>query len=467
MGCTAWRSLPASAFPSAVSHSPRGGQEPINFLHLRQDPPPVHLLGPDDVLGIYIEGVLGLSDEAPPVHFPQNGDIPPAIGYPIPVREDGKLSMPFVPPIPVSGLTLAQAEEEIRKAYTVRQRILAEDRARIIVTLIRPRTYRVFVVREDTTAPGVRRGDSPGELVLGSGKRGEVHAVDLRAYENDVLHALSETGGLPGLDAKNEVTILRGAINVSKGRSGVQPTSALETPDVEEAHAPVSRLASLLQEVSDSPFQLEGAVPGDDVPVAVPTPTPGLCPCPLAPQLLPPNLEGVLDSPEAGVVKIPLRITPGMPAPEVSEEDIILNAGDVVFIESREAEVFYTGGLLRGGQFPIPRDYDLDVLGAIAMSGGSVAAGASGAGSSTSFGTGYGRGIGVSFPPTRAIVVRQVNGRQISIRVDLRRALTNPSERILVEPNDLIMLEYKPLELIANIILSNVQINYFLNSIGR
>ena len=61
-GCTAWRSLPAQNFPSAVYYSPRGNQEPINFLHLRQDPPPLHLLGPDDVLGIYIEGVLGLAD---------------------------------------------------------------------------------------------------------------------------------------------------------------------------------------------------------------------------------------------------------------------------------------------------------------------------------------------------------------------------------------------------------------------
>ncbi len=466
-GCTAWRSYPASAFPSAVYYNPRGGQEPINFLHLRQDPPPVHLLGPDDVLGIYIEGVLGLADEAPPVHFPENGDVPPAVGYPIPVREDGTLSMPLVPPIHVAGLTLAQTEEEIRKAYTEYRQILAKDKARIIVTLIKPRTYRVFVVREDTTSPTLRRGQSPGELVLGSGKRGQVYAVDLRAYENDVLHALSETGGLPGLDAKNEVTILRGAFSVSNGRSVVQPASATEAADFEETGESMSRLAVLLEEVSDSPFDLEGRVPSEDVRVVAATAAGDRCPCPLAPESISPDFEGALDNSDASVTKIPLRIAPGEPAPEVSEEDIILDAGDVVFIESREAEVFYTGGLLRGGQFPIPRDYDLDVLGAIAMAGGSVAAGASGAGGGTTFGTGYGRGIGVSLPPTRAIIVRTVNGRQITIRVDLRRALTDPSERILVEPNDLVMLEYKPLELIANIILSNVQVNYFLNNIGR
>ena len=454
----------------------------------------MHLLGPDDVLGIHIEGVLGPLNEAPPIHFPERGDIPPAVGYPIPVREDGTLPLPMVSPIHVSGLTLAQAEEEIRKAYTVGKQILAGDQAPIIVTLIRPRTYRVFVVREDITSRGVSLG--PGEMILGSAKRGMVYPVDLPAYKNDVLNALAESGGLPGLEAKNEVTILRGAFNVSKGVSKgnavAQLTSATEATDLQATDKevtdlevtnlevtdlevtnpdvtgePISRLACLLQEVDDSPFNLERTVPGGNCPVVAPAPIPGACPCPLTPQLMPPYLGGVPQDPDPGVTKIPLRLTPGSPAPEISEEDIILASGDVVFIESREAEVFYTGGLLQGGQFPIPRDYDLDVLGAIAMAGGSVASGASGAGGSTSFGAGYSRGIGVSFPPTRAIVVRQVNGQQISIRVDLRRALSDPSERILVEPNDLIMLEYKPLELIVNIILSNVQLNYFLNSIGR
>ncbi len=58
--------------------------------------------------------------------------------------------------------------------------------------------------------------------------------------------------------------------------------------------------------------------------------------------------------------------------PSFRPEDIILEEGDVVYIESRDAEVFYTGGLLPGGEFPIPRDYDLDVLGAMALAGTGV-----------------------------------------------------------------------------------------------
>jgi hypothetical protein len=373
------------------------------------------MLGPGDVLGIYIEGVLGQSDEPPPVHFPEAGDLPPAVGYPIPVREDGTLSLPLVPPIAAGGLTLAQTEEEIRKAYTVTQQILQPEQARIIVTLMRPRTYQVLVVREDTTAPSLWRSRSEGELILGSGKRGMTYTVELPAYENDVLHALSESGGLPGVDATNEVTVLRGGYGEAPSR-----------PDV--------YLTSLLEDLDGSPFA--------------------------------PEISAEQFDRNRKVLKIPLRTYPGEPPPDITEDDIILNTGDIVFIESREAEVFYTGGLLNGGQYPIPRDYDLDVLGAIAMAGGSVAQAAGGAAGIGPIGGSFSRGVGSIFPPTRAIVLRTVNGRQTPIRVDLRRAVIDPRERILIEPNDFILLEYKPHELILNIVLNNLQFNYFLNNVN-
>jgi len=134
--------------------TPRASREPINFTRLRQEPPPVYLLGPRDILGIYIEGVLGKRDEAPPFYFPTDPDSPPAIGFPMPVREDGTLSLPLIPPILVEGLTIAQAEHEIREAYTVTQRLLPPEQARISVNLVKRRRYSVTVVREDAPAWG-------------------------------------------------------------------------------------------------------------------------------------------------------------------------------------------------------------------------------------------------------------------------------------------------------------------------
>jgi len=401
-GCTPFRdTVPARCVRPNFFDGPRSCKEPINFLRLRQDPPPVYLLGPRDVLGIYIEGVLGRPDEAPPTHFSDQPNVPPSIGFPIPVREDGSLSLPLIPPISVTGLTLAQAEFEIRKAYTIDRRILQPERQRIIVTLMRPRTYSVLVVREDTAVSGY----APQRTGVGFEplRQGQTKVVELRAYENDVLHALSETGGLPGVEAKNEVTVLRGAMHSPQGQEVYR--QALENPAA----------------------------------------------------------RGNLFTPQNSAVKIPLRVGPNDRPLAVSSDDIVLNNGDIVFVESRDSEGFYTGGLLRGTQMPIPRDYDLDVLGAIAMAGGSISAAAGSASGNSAFSTHS--GVGSLFPPTRVIVLRMVNGKQVAIELSLKRALLDPQERVLVQPNDIILLEYTEFELFMNVMMNNLNLNLSLNQL--
>ena len=66
------------------------------------------------------------------------------------------------------------------------------------------------------------------------------------------------------------------------------------------------------------------------------------------------SVMGEVLTPNPNVVKIPLRVGPGVPYTELEQEDIILGNGDIIFIESRDAEVFYTGGLIPGGQHEIP-----------------------------------------------------------------------------------------------------------------
>lgn len=404
-GCSPFRNaIPAECVRPNLIDAPRASREPINFTRLRQEPPAVYLLGPRDIMGVYIEGVLGKTDEPPPVHFPEQADIPPSIGFPMPVREDGTLSLPLIPPINVTGLTIAQAEHEIREEYTTRRKILPVDHARIILTLQRPREYSVLVVREDTTnigngfsmsAPGSSRA-APG---FEPERHGTTRQVRLRAYENDVLHALAETGGLPGVDAKNEVIILRGA---------------LRNPQMQDL---VNR------SVADSATRAALFTSGN-------------------------------------AIRIPLRISPTDPPVSISQEDVILNTGDIVFVESRNAEVFYTGGLLPGKQLPIPRDYDLDVLAAISMSGGSIAAGPG----ANINGLGHG-GVGSIFPPTRVVVVRSVDGKMVAIKTSLKTAVLDAHERILIQPNDLIILEYTEFELAMNIILNNLDLQLSLNQL--
>ena len=380
----------------------------ISKMRLRQAPFEVYQLDANDVLGIYIENVLGDPETPPPVHYPEDASQPPAIGFPIPVREDGTIALPLVDPIPVDGLTVNQATEAIRKAYTVDRQILKPGSDRIIVTLIRRRHYRVLVVREEGGLPA-SNGRTSGQEAT---KRGTGYAIDLPAYENDLLHALNETGGMPGLDAKNEVIIYRGGSG-----SGAASYDAM-----------VAQMNN-------------GFGPGG-------------------------SMYPLPDDPNA--TRIPLRFYPEQ-VPQFTEEDIILGDGDIVYIPSRESEKFYTGGVLGGGEFLLPRDYDLDILKAVAIAGGPVGSSGSGLQAVGRGGMGYGGGGGMNspIPPSKAIIVRKVPGMgEIPIRVDLNRALMDPSQRILIQPEDVIIVQYTICEELANAALSMIQFN-FLYGLGN
>ena len=378
----------------------------ISLSRLRQKPADVYQLGPNDILGVYIETILGSAEEAPPVHFPEDGEQAPSIGFPVPVGEDGTLALPLVAPIDVDGLTLAQATEMVRKAYTIDNQFLPEGRDRILMTLLKRRTQRVFVVREEGGAASSVAGDV--EVV----KRGAGFVLDLPQGENDLLHALNETGGLPGLDAKNEVVIIRG----------------LDGFDGKEWDHLVAQIKSCREP----------------------------CSCP----------PGVPDPPN--VTRIPLRFYPDN-VPNFTEQDIILQTGDIVLIESRDREIYYTGGALGGGEFPLPRDRDLDVLGALAVAGGPI--GSTGAVLSQSLGRRGGSVGGGSsgrsggpLPPTDVIIIRELcDGSQIPIRVDLKQAYQDSRQRILIQPEDVVILRYKCSEEAINTVLSLLQFNILFN----
>src|SRR5690606_8980917 len=103
-----------------------------------------------------------------------------------------------------------------------------------IVTMMRKRHYRVLVIREEA---GLIAQSGPTNQASSGGatKRGTGYAIDLPAYENDLLHALTETGGMPGLDAKNEVIIFRGGaqgafqhdMEIARLNNGIGPCGSL------------------------------------------------------------------------------------------------------------------------------------------------------------------------------------------------------------------------------------------------
>lgn len=395
-GCTSILSpisgVPARRVPAEYLVHPRANWQQINLAKLRQDPPASYQLDTGDILGVYIEGVLGDESTPPPVNFPESGsELPPSVGYPMPVREDGTVSLPLVSPIQVRGATVEQAEELIRKAYIEDHQILKSEQSRIVVTLLRERRYHVIVIREDVEQQLAMAGRQNRGTLIGSAQVGKGEVVELKAYQNDILHALAETGGLPGLNAKDEVRVLRSRF-----------------ADAERRDEYVKAFYAAYKD-------------------------PCMCPPPLP------------DDPSA--VRIPLRSPPGV-IPKVRPEDVILESGDIVYIESRETEFFYTGGLLPGGQFPLPRDYDLDVLGAMAIAGQGVGGmPQNGGGGGLGF---LSAGIGGA-PPTQLYIVRHTscNG-QITIAVDANRAISDQQERLLIQPGDTLILRYKCKEELTN-----------------
>ena len=264
-------------------------------------------------------------------------------------------------------MTLIEAEEAIRKAYTVDKKILNAGEERILVSLMKPRTYRVQVDRQDSSALTVAGG------LIGNARRGTGAAVDLPAYENDVLNALNRTGGLPGLDALNEVIVQRDV----KGQG-------------------------------------------------------------------------------TKVTRIPMRLREGEPVP-FSARDVILEDGDIVFVEARDTEVFYTGGVLQARQYVLPRDYDLRVVEAIALGGGPLINGLF----AQSNLTGNISATGIGSPnPSRVSVLRRTkyNG-QIPIIVDLNLALNDPRENIILQAGDVLILQETPGEAITRWTIGALRIN--------
>jgi hypothetical protein len=169
------------------------------------------------------------------------------------------------------------------------------------------------------------------------------------------------------------------------------------------------------------------------------------------------------------VVRIPLALAPGELLP-FAPEDVVLDDGDVVYLVQRDVERFYTGGLLPPGEYILPRNYDLDVIEAIAYVKGPLVNGAfgpfggAGAGGAGATGAGFNGstfggatitadavapGVGGPSPSLLTVLRRTPDGGQVCIRVNLNRALRDPKERILVKAGDVLILQQTPLQAIA------------------
>jgi protein involved in polysaccharide export with SLBB domain len=372
--------IPVRRLPAEVLGRPKSDLKPIPLTVLRQPETPAYLLDKGDLLAVIAEDIIAPANQAPPIRMPDQFNRTAAIGFPVPVDDDGTISLPRLKPISVKGKTLKQVEEQIRAAASGADgnpQLIKPDAGnavRIGVQLLERRTYSITVVREDTIP--IQPQGGTGIPVFGTTKKGAGFTVRLPAGENDVLRALNAAGGPPGLDAKNELLIYRG-----------------------------------------------GETPGRQAKPAV---------------------------------RIPLRIYPEQEL-NLSVDDIILKDGDVVMIEARDTDVFYVAGVAGSRQFPLPRDYDLDVLQALSIAGAPLANG----GFTQNAFVPQAVNVGIGAPsPALCTVLRQMpGGQQIPIRVDLSKAFQDPRERIRIQPGDFLVMQERPGDAIARYLSQTLRLN--------
>ncbi len=398
--------VPARLLPPELLAESVEDLEPVPLDWLRVKPPKPYRLDTGDIVGVYVEGALGDRDQLPPINFPQVADLPPSIGFPIPVGDDGNVPLPLVNQVHVAGLTLPEAQEAIRKAYTEgagegKKQFLNPEEARVLVTLVRPRQARVLIIREDSPSlkPSINDptyrlfGSAPS---LGNTTQGTGSILELPAAEADVLSALARSGGLPGPTAANEVIIYRGYDNVDGVPLPSEWKTSIATGDAET---------------------------------------------------------------QPKTVRIPLRIKPGEEKP-FDESAIFLKSGDIVFVPPRETDVYYTGGLLPAREVPLPRDNDIRVVEAVLRVGGPVISGGAIIGTfqnTASFVTGIER----SSPSLLTVIRKTPNRGQLVIRISLNRALRDQRENILVKPGDVLVLQETPSEAVSRYLVSIFRVGVF------
>jgi hypothetical protein len=157
--------------------------------------------------------VLTKENQPVPIQFNQGPQATKAAvqGVPVPVQDDGTILLPLLDPINVKGKTLIETRNMLIDQIVNKKQIVVKGKERVLVDLIQPRKYRVLVVREDNgNAPTVSAGNYASSVTFGGGRKGAAYSLQLEPGRNDLLEALTQTGGPPGFDAKHEIVIRRG-----------------------------------------------------------------------------------------------------------------------------------------------------------------------------------------------------------------------------------------------------------------
>ena len=115
-------------------YSIREDKKPISIPASKPAKPKLREVKAGDTLAIYIPGILGEQGAAPPTWSDPSGKFPPVIGFPVPVREDGTISLPLIGATNVGGKTLADVELILTETYRARK--ILKDQPIVMVAFV-------------------------------------------------------------------------------------------------------------------------------------------------------------------------------------------------------------------------------------------------------------------------------------------------------------------------------------------
>lgn len=489
MGCASWTNpvangIPARLVPEDLLAETKTSLKPIPLTWLRRKPDETYQLAAGDIIGVFIDGVLGEPEQLPPINFPDLADSQPSIGFPIPIREDGTLPLPLVDPVKVEGLTVKEAQEAILKAYTLDE----ENRAKLEKAEAERQNAEDNDSDDDSeddakndpknddasansntkdklklTLADRLKADAENDL----GKSDDGDKDILKADEARILVSLIRPRRAKILVVRSDTATGRRAISSSNSlfssSSPILSSRGQGTGDVVEMPATEADLLSVLTRT--------GGLPGPDAANEVLI-LRGYCgesgDWPVGPdgQFTPPSSADltVARATNDQIIRIPLMVPDGMNAPTFKCEDILLETGDIVHIPPLAANVYYTGGLMASREVPLPRDYDLGVREALLRVGAPMVNG--GRGTANLNGNIVNGGVGTPSPSLVSILRKTPDGSQVVIRVDLNRALRDPRENILVKDGDVLLLQETPQEAFARYVAQQLRFQFVGQVLG-
>ncbi|MCE9562782.1 MAG: polysaccharide biosynthesis/export family protein [Planctomycetes bacterium] len=238
-GCAAFTNpvsegIPVRRLPDQVFAEPKSELKDVPLNLLRINDPGDYKLDKGDVLGVLADEILTKENQPVPIQFSQNPNaLKPAVqGVPVPVQDDGTILLPLLDPINVKGKTLIEARNLIVDQMVNKKQIVVKGKERVLVDLLQPRRYRVLVVREDNgNAPLVSAGNYASTVSFGGGRKGAAYSLLMEPGRNDLLQALTQTGGPPGFDAKHEIVIRRGKYDPADPLKGFVRVPTRARPD--------------------------------------------------------------------------------------------------------------------------------------------------------------------------------------------------------------------------------------------